>query len=236
MFIFGCSSASSGKKSVQELYNEAYLLYEEESYYRARQGFEEVIQRDPLDKYAVLSELHLAEILYNKEDFDESIIHYDEYLRLNPKADDYEYILYKIGMCHFNMISTYDRDQTETVKALAKYSEYLGKFPNGKYRDDVIKNANNALEIKLKSEYDIGSFYYKMKKYDSAVARFENIINKYHNGDLLEESYLILAKSLDKLYSNDRLNTVCNDYLVKFPKGKHVSEIYALIDEKIKNN
>jgi outer membrane protein assembly factor BamD len=217
---------------MQELYKEAYSFYKNKSYYRAKPRFEEIIKRDPLDKYAVLSELHLADILYEKKDYDNSIIHYEEHLRLNPKTAVYEYLLYKIGMCHFNMICTFDRDQTETDLALAEFDEYIEQFPQGKYKDEVTDNMEEALSTKLNSEYYVGMFYYKMKSYDSAVVRFENIIYNYRKGDLLEESYYILSKSLDKLFKEDKLRSIYDDYLVDFPQGKYKDEIYKLIEEQ----
>jgi outer membrane protein assembly factor BamD len=226
--FFGCATAD--KKSAKELYDEAYLLYEDESYSSAKRRFEEVIEKDPLNKYAVKSELHLADIFYTKEDYEDSIIHYEEYMRLSPKTKKREYIFYRIAMCHFNLMNTYDRDQTDTELALKKFDEYLSKYPEGKYKDEVVRNMTVALKLKLESEYNVGRFYYKMEEYDAAKVRCENILKRYEKrGELIEETYLILARSLVKLSKGDELKIVYADYLKVFPDGKYKEDIKEII-------
>ncbi len=218
---------------MKELYSEAFAFYQDESYYRAQTRFEELIERDPLNKFAVQAELHLAEILFIKENYDESIIHYNEYLRLNPKAVEYEYILYRIGMCHFNMMRTYDRDQTQTSLALEKFREYLDKFPDGQYIEEVCGGTDIALQRLLESEFNVGMFYYNMEKYSSAVTRFNNIIKRFTQGEQLERSYYILAKSLDNLLLGDELMELVEKYAAKYPNGQYKEDMNKIVQTYI---
>jgi len=230
ILCFGC--AASEKQTVKGAYDEAYALYGQKSYLRAKTRFEDIILMDPLNKYAVLSELHLAEIMYEEEDYDSSLVHYEEYLRLNPKADEYEYIKYRIAMCHFGMIATYDRDQTETELALKDFRDYFNAYPDGKYLDEIKSSTDHAMAVYLRSEYNVSEFYYKMDKYEAAVTRCDNILMKHKKGDYLEETYLILVKSLDKLSKEDRLLVVYEEYLKRFPEGRLQEELSGVMKDR----
>ncbi len=230
IFVFGCSSLTPRKQSIKEIYDAADTLYANEKYLKAKEKYEEVVQRDPLNRYAILSELHIADILFIRERYNESRMHYEEYLRLNPKAIEREYVLYRIGMSYFNTILTFDRDQTATMLAIDKFEEYFKFYPSGRYKTELDEKHEIALTTKIKSEYNVGQFYYDMGNFNAAAVRFENIVQENKKSELLEDSYFSLAKSLEMLNKKDKLKNVYDDYLMKFPNGKYKHDLLVFLN------
>ena len=99
-------------------------------------------------------------------------------------------------MCHFVQIGAIDRDQTETIKARREFEKLVARFPQSKFS---ILAEKMIRECKLKlaeHEFYVGNFYFKQKKYNAALKRFETIARDYAGVgmDLKVEAYIAETK------------------------------------------
>ena len=107
------------------LYQQGVEYYQDGSYKKAVDLFQRLKEEYPLSKYSIMAEMGIADSYFSGKEYVEAELAYSEFLNLHPTNENLPYVLYQIGMCHFNQITTIDRDQSEAFKALKEF-ERLG--------------------------------------------------------------------------------------------------------------
>ena len=173
--LVGCAHKMPQEKSPQDLFNEAQRLASKGTMEKAVDAFMKVRTIYPAHELAKSSLLAIADTYFDHKEYEPSLENYKEFMLLYPTDPDASYCLYRIGMCHFKQMSTYDRDQSQTVKAINTFKELLARYPNSPYGDDVSLRAKEAGLIMAKHDIYIGKFYLKKHNYKAACARFRQV-------------------------------------------------------------
>ena len=213
VFAFsGCSlfSKKNPDPSPQTLYADALKLYEKKKYERAAEAFRKFKEEHPLSDLTPLVELRLADSLLFDKKYAEAFIQYEEFKKLHPIHPEIPYATYQMAMCHFKQIPSIDRDQAQTEKAMELFrfvSENFPQSPHGEQARGKIAFCQRQL---ADHEFYIGNFYFKMKKYRAALARFEGILQKYPNSGL-ERKIQPLIEACRKELSKEQKNRQARD-------------------------
>ncbi len=143
------------------------------------ESFEKLRDWYPFSKYAKLAELKIADAHYHLGEYDEAIMAYEEFEELHPKNEAIPYVIYQIGLCHYEQLDTVDRDQTSAKLAIATFNRLFKAYPDDPYNN----KAQELYRLSLKSlaEHDlyVGLFYYKTKHYEAALQRFQAVVQHY---------------------------------------------------------
>lgn len=200
----GCATVEIKNKEPEQLYKEGLKSLEGRSslfffhvtdYEKARGLFEEIKSKYSYTTFAPLAELRLSDISFEREEYDEAIVYFGDFLRLHPDHEDVSYAIYKIGLSYFNQIQGVDRDQTPAEKALIHFQKVTDQFPLSEYSKDSLKKINFCKDIISRHEYYVGNFYYKRENYKGAAKRFISSLEKFAGFGPKEEALLYLAKS-----------------------------------------
>jgi outer membrane protein assembly factor BamD len=148
-------------------------------YKDAVKDFELVRDRYPYSKYAVTAELKLADALYRAGERDQAYEAYDQFEKLHPKHNEIPYVVYQKGMCHFDQMSTTDREQLHTQKAREEFERLIQRFPRDQYASLARKNLRKCLIYLATYEIYVGDFYFKKGYYRAALARYTYLIEHY---------------------------------------------------------
>lgn len=181
----------------ESLYARGAELYRDGSYKKARESFTRLKEEYPLHELAVLAELGIADAFFSDKEYAEAESAYRDFVTLYPTDENVPYAMYQTGMCHYVQIGAIDRDQTETIKARREFERLIARFPQSKFS---ILAEKMLRECKLKlaeHEFYVGNFYFKVKKYEAALKRFEGIRRDYSGVgmDLKVESYIAETKA-----------------------------------------
>jgi outer membrane protein assembly factor BamD len=203
VFLFGCATddAASKKKekSDDELMAEALKHFEDEYYLNAIESFQKIIDRYPYSKHVPEAELKMADSYYHEGKYDEAFDAYTEFQRLHPKNPNIPYVFYQKGMCHFVQVSTLDRDQWHTLQAKEEFERLIANFPDSEYADQTHWRIRECYMKLAESELYVGHFYFKMKKYKSAMNRYRYILENYPDLGQYHEALEYLGKCKEKL-------------------------------------
>jgi outer membrane protein assembly factor BamD len=185
----GCSWISGSSKkdmdtSPQVLYANAMQLYEKKKYERAAEAFRLFKEEHPLSDLTPLVEVRLADSLFYDKKYAEALIQYQEFKKLHPIHPEVPYATYQMGMCHFKQMSTIDRDQAQTEKAIELFRFTAENYPKSPYAEQARGKIVYCQRHLADHEFYIGNFYFRMKKYRAALARFEWILKKYPDSGL----------------------------------------------------
>jgi outer membrane protein assembly factor BamD len=167
------------EQTPEALMNEGIDAYQRKKYSKAIEAFQKLKDRFPYNQYAIVAELKLADSYYLNKDYALAAAAYKEFEKLHPANEIIPYIIFQTGMCYFKEMPTIDRDQTFAIQAVGEFERLIKTYPQSDYVDKARDNLVIAQKNMVHHEFYIGEFYFKHKKYDAALARFESILSRY---------------------------------------------------------
>jgi len=150
-------------------------------YTRAIIQFEIIRTEFPFSTQVVESELKIAEAQYLNKQYPEAALSFKEFLALRPTNENIPFVIYRLGLVHFEQFTGIDRDQKEIGIAQGYFETVIKDYANSPYVADAIEKLAKCREYLAEREFYVASFYLKEKKYPAARERFENIIRRYRN-------------------------------------------------------
>ena len=122
----GCSlwkSKENSKNIPETLYQQGYEDFQHGRYEKAIVSFQRLKEEYPLHELAIRAELGIADAQFSMKEYGYAEIAYNDFLNLHPANENLSYVMYQIGICHYNQLLEIDRDQTETWKALKEFED-----------------------------------------------------------------------------------------------------------------
>lgn len=191
----GCSwFQEKDVKSAPELAADGMEEYRQGNYKRAIENFEKLRDWYPFDRYAILAELKIADSHYQLKQYDEAVVAYQEFESLHPMNEAIPYVVYQIGLCYYEQITTIDRDQRAARNALMVFERLQRQFPDHQYSKRAGEHIHTCLKSLAGHELYVGKFYFKKKNYKAAMNRFKNIINEFPDVGIHKEALDYLAR------------------------------------------
>jgi len=190
--IFGSKPVDEGDET--GLLNKGLDYFNKGRYSLAAETFQKLKDRYPFSPYATLAELRVADSKFYNGDYEEAIPLYEEFEKLHPNNEAIPYVLFQIGMCHYKLMSTPNRDQTNTHKLIQTYDRLLKKFPNSPYSQGAqVLRAEARNELAL-HELSVAEWYLKTHQVKQARLRLQNAIKNYPETVAAGQAQELLAK------------------------------------------
>ena len=199
LIVFSCSSKKIEQieyveREVDEIYNSAIDLMNNEKFISAAEEFNEVERQHPYSIWATRAQIMSAYVKYKVQDYDMAIGAAQRYIDLHPGADDVDYAYYLIALCYYERINDVKRDQSYTVQALNSFKNLNNRFPNSRY----IRDANLKIDLindhLAGKEMDVGRTYLKLNNYIAAINRFKNVVDLYSKTSHVPEALARLTE------------------------------------------
>jgi outer membrane protein assembly factor BamD len=223
------SACSSSEKLDLSTPDGAYALakkYEEgERYEEAIGYYRDVKNKHPYSRFAVLSELAVADIEFKRENFAEAEANYRVFKEMHPSHEKSDYVTYQLGMSLFKQLPpTTDRDLSEAQRAIIYFEEVLSSFPNSEYRKDAEEKWRQVKTMLAEKEIYIADFYFRTKRWSSALGRYEDVLRK-HPGLGFEERALFGATvSAYRSRDLEKARKLLASFATQFPKSGRYDE------------
>lgn len=176
--LFG-GGGSQTEKNAQQLAMDGMQKMKEKDYGDAVKDFQQLKERYPYSKYAILAELKLGDAYFYDKKYTDAAIAYEEFVRLHPRNEVVPYVLYQVGMCHFLSFSTIDRDQEETRLAMEGFQRVIQAYPDSEYARRAKKQLFECQKRTVAREFYVGEFYFKQERYTPAMDRLSKISTSY---------------------------------------------------------
>jgi len=181
MWLPWSKKVEMARATPEGLYQQGLEEYKEGGYKRSIELFQRVKEEYPLSPLAIMAEMGIADAYFSGKQYLEAAPAYSEFLNLHPTNENLPYVMYQIGMSHFNEITTIDRDQSETFKALKEFERLMVRFPGSKFSFMAEKMIRDCKKTLGEQEFYVGEFYFNIKEYRAALHRFEKIARNYAN-------------------------------------------------------
>lgn len=171
--------ASETEKAPAQLALEGSEKMRDKDYDDALKDFQQLKERYPYSKYAILAELKVGDAYYYKKDYTEAAVAYEEFVRLHPRNEVAPYVLYQIGMCHFLSFRSVDRDQEETQLAMDSFNRLVQAYPDSEYSRKAQKQLFECQKRIVAHEVAVARFYSRRGEYRSAKQRLDKVMADY---------------------------------------------------------
>ncbi|KJR43098.1 outer membrane assembly lipoprotein YfiO [Candidatus Magnetoovum chiemensis] len=188
----------------KETYEASLNLLKKNNYEEARELLTSITNRDDTKTYAPLAQLKLAESYDKDEDYDIAITEYRKFVKLYPDSKYAPYAQYQVASIYFKQIEGPAKGYRYAEDARREFQKLKELFPRNPYREVIelrIQKCNNILAA---HERYVGEFYYKSKSYNSALLRFNVILDKYKSYDKTADIYYMMAECYKGLGDNKK--------------------------------
>jgi outer membrane protein assembly factor BamD len=208
------------RNSPEGLYSRGAVEFQKGNYKKAREHFLRLKEEYPLHNLAILAEIGIADSHYSDKEYMEAESAYSDFITLHPTNENVPYALYQMGMCHYNQIEAIDRDQTAAIKAKKEFEKLVSRYPDSKFSTMAEKLIRECKQKLAEQEFYVGQFYFKQKKYQAALARFETVARDYANVGLDYKVEYFINETKAKIAEEEKLKKAEEEKLKKAQQEK----------------
>jgi outer membrane protein assembly factor BamD len=175
------------------LFKQGEKLYAKKKYDAAAEKWRKA---KPLPLHSQNSrELKLADALYYDEKYIEAAAEYENFRKLHPKNPKAPYALYMRGLCNYYQVEKIDIDQTPVKNAVVLFEMFLQEYPDSDMTPKVREKLAECKTRQADYEMYVGKFYYRTDKYDAAIGRLEEALQKYPVTPHSDEALFLLGNA-----------------------------------------
>lgn len=224
--LASCATEEKKTDTPEGAYAVAEELDKDERYEEAIAKYQDIRNRFPYSRFAIMSELSVADVYFRKESYAEAQASYMSFKDLHPKHPRADYVTYQLGMSYYKQLpSTIDRDLSLAPSAMTFFEEVYRQFPNSEYAQlarDFHEEARKKLAAK---EVYIADFYFIRKKWDSALSRYEGLLKEFPGLGFDEEALAKAALSAARNGDSDRARLLSTELTRKFPNSIRLKDL-----------
>ncbi len=243
MFIVNCGSRSVPKGlNDQELYEAGVEMMNEDTggfpwIFKGKDWetilkiFKEVQLRYTYSPYATLAELRTGDVFFEKGEYEQAAIEYEEFLKRHPAHAEAPYATYQLARSYYRQLKSPDQDPTYTREALKWYTIFVDKYPTSPLvpkADDKITKCRQRL---AKREIYIGNFYNKRKNYKAAAYRYHVVVEEYGDTKQAPEAMYRLGNAYAKEDRYDLARATLTRLVNDYPDGKYSNKASSLLSK-----
>lgn len=183
--LCGVLSACSASAPLPEgdLFREASLALEEESYATAISNYKKLLEEYPFSDKAEIASLNIAFAHYLNDEHAAAIAAFNDFERLYPVSPLLPFVSYTIGMCWLDQAKDGQRDATASEEGLRQFQKVANEFPRTLYADLAVFRQQQCRENLAAHEIVVGDYYRDRGRIEAAAARYRYATARYPGTD-----------------------------------------------------
>ena len=200
-------------------YEAAMKYYNDNSYTRAIQLFENLIMHYHGKENAEDISWYYAMCLLHEEDYYSAGYQFKGFYKRFPYSERAEEALYMSATCKYNQSPEYYLDQKLTKEAISEYESFVDRYPGSIHIPEINSRLDELRDKLMQKDYDIAYSYYLTEQYNAAYVSLQAFLNNYPESSLREEAMFYLLASGYEYGINsteekmrDRLQQVVSDF------------------------
>jgi len=220
------------ERPVEELYNQAIDLMQDEDYTKATERFDEVERQHPYSVWATKAQLMAAYAYYQANRYDDAIVALDRFIQLHPANKDVAYAYYLKALSYYEQISDVARDQKMTELAMESLNELATRFPDSKYARDAKLKLDLTFDHLAGKEMEIGRYYHNQGQYLAAINRFKFVVANFETTTHTPEALHRMAEAYHALGLEEEARKTAAVLGHNFPGSEWYIDSYQMIEDK----
>jgi outer membrane protein assembly factor BamD len=236
LFSFGVCTLGGCAKAERPVTADEYLrqadaLLKQRREQRAREYYQELLEKFPDSDYRALAQLRIADTLYEEKNYLEARFEYQKFLDLYPAHPFASQAQFQIAMCSMQEVSHYDRDQQQTQEALRAFRQLRRTYPQDPLVPQAEEHIRTLRQHLATHEMSIARFYYKKGANQAAINRLLNLIQSYPETQDLDAALYMLGECYLAEENFVKAQRVFRTLVDRFPASQYVSQARAQLRE-----
>ena len=198
--------------------------FKDEDYVLSARYYVFIRRNFPYSRYAVLSDLRLADVQYQRRKWLPAIDAYTNFSRLHPTHSQVPYALFRLSKAHYELIPsdwfflppTHEKDQSAARDTAKAFATYLKRFPEDTQAEEARKLQGEVRRRLLAHERYVANFYKRLGRVAGYIGRLEAIKTRFPdvglNPELLLELVHAYAEARDKTRATQTLDELKSTY------------------------
>lgn len=191
----------------------------------------EIQLRYTYSPYAALAELRTGDAYFEKEEFEQAAIEYEEFLKRHPGHAEAPYATYRLALSYYKEIKSPDRDPLNTRLALQWFNTFIEKYPDSPLVSDARERALRCRDRLARREIYIGNFYSRRDNYKAAADRYKIVVDDYNDTQRYQEALYLLGKAYAKSDQYDLARQTLNRLVQEYPNEKYSGKATSLLND-----
>ena len=200
-------------------YQAAMQYYNENSYSKAIQLFENLTLHYRGSENAEEIAWYYAQALYKEKDYYTAGYQFKRFARQFPYSQRVEEAAFLSAYCKYMESPSYTLDQSLTKEAVEEFEIFAEKWPRSIHMPEVNRYLDEMRVKLMKKDYEIAYGYYYIEEYHAAYESLKNFLNLYPEAPMREDAmfYMLVSSYHYAINSREdkkreRLQQVINDF------------------------
>jgi outer membrane protein assembly factor BamD len=192
-------------ESAQDNYETGMQALADSDFDTAARYFRYVKAKFPFSKFAVLSDLRMADAEFLHEDYISAIDAYQQFKKFHPTQEYVQngYCDYKIGEGYFKQIPddwwlvppSYEKDMAAALDADRELEAFLDQYPESQYVANARDLLGQVQELLAHHEWYVANFYEKRGQYRGVAFRLQTLLVRYPGSSFAPAADLKLGQA-----------------------------------------
>lgn len=235
----GTTSAIQYSVSAQQNYEQGMKKLKDENWIEAVKFFGFTKARFPYSKYAVLSDLRMADAALGAESYLEAIDAYKQFIKFHPTHEMVEngYAAFKIGEAYYHMLPddwflvppAYEKDQGPARDAGRELGNVVKNYPKSPWAKKAKEYYDEVARLLAAHEWYVAEFYWKRENAMGTVLRLRNLLKNYYGAGYDEQALYLLGAAYEKVGHKEDAKKSFQTLIDRFPKSEKAGDAKAKI-------
>lgn len=238
-FFDGCgSSEPTVTLAADERFQKAKALFDEEEYLEAINEFTIVTLQFQGSEYADDAQFYLGECRFRRGEYLLAAYEYSTLKRNWPASALIPEAQYKLALSYYMLSPKPSLDQQYTIRAIDEFQTFVEYYPSNEHAVEAEEKIKELTVRLAKKQYDNAVIYQQMEAYKSALAYYDDVIERFHDTEYALLAYLGKADVLMERKKYEEARLVVNAFLEKFPNSvlrSRAEELKRKIDARIQS-
>lgn len=213
----------------EQLYNNGMDALAANRYATASDQFTAIEQNYPYSEWAGRAELMLGYTQYQQNNYDQAIATLERYIQLHPAGQDIAYAYYLRALSYYEQIEDVQRDQGNTLKAIAALKEVEDRFPGTPYARDARLKIDLGTDHLAGHEMSIGRWYENQHLYAAAINRYQRVVQDFQTTNHVPEALERLVEVNLKLGLRKEAERNAAVLGYNYPGSRWFEDAYAML-------
>jgi len=245
LFVISCSKENIKKSVIEEknlelqvveAYEKAFEALEQGDVIFAAKKFNESETLFPQSKWAPRAALMAAYSYYTQDYYENAIAELERFIRIYPYYKNLDYAYYLMGLCYYEQIIDEKKDLKTILKAKENFIFITKNFPNTEYALDADFKIDLINDTLASKEMYIGRYYFKKKKWISAINRFRTVVDEYETTIYTEEALHRLVEIYYTIGLKEEAKKYAKLLGYNYQSSKWYEKSYAVFNKMYEKN
>ena len=207
-----------------EILAHAERKLERGKYLDAAETLEFFLRTFPGNSRTALAKLRLGDARFGVEEYVVATGYYTDVVQDYPTSPWVEDARFKIALCAYESIYPYNRDQSETERAIVLLEDFLRDYPGSTFLAEAEAALAEGRDRLARREFEAGRFYEKQHRRRSAYIEYQYILDTYPDSEWARRAGFRIAEIYRSREQWDRAETYYRRVIRDWPDSAEAAD------------